>query len=255
MQKIVTFNVGGQQYSTTESTINQPRGENTLLQMLLRRRVDEGDSIFIDRDRNMFRWVLEWLRSGILVDHTTVGVPREVWEAELQFYGVNPVEDDDLLLGDMEPQRKKLAQEENEIKAQVQDLTIAKLQKDEKDHFERKKHYARILTYMLGMREAFDTTGFEWVGPNIAYVGRMGDCDINPKWISYWFDREFKQYCQDLGVLVVKLESRDNSMKRNFDFPPASTVTPPLSVAAVAKGVSYIKLYVKHVGRVVTKRA
>ncbi len=55
-RKRITFNVGGKRYETTPATIEM--FPNSLLAMLVRRHLEP--EIFIDRDGELFRWVLYW---------------------------------------------------------------------------------------------------------------------------------------------------------------------------------------------------
>lgn len=80
------INVGGTRFETTRATIESKDAQETMLSMLLKHHKEGGEELFIDRTPRFFEWVLHWYRTGILVDHKTVGVPEKVWDAELDFY-------------------------------------------------------------------------------------------------------------------------------------------------------------------------
>lgn len=84
------INVGGTRFETTRATIESKDAQETMLSMLLKHHEKGGEELFIDRTPRFFEWVLHWYRTGILVDHKTVGVPEEVWDAELDFYLIKP---------------------------------------------------------------------------------------------------------------------------------------------------------------------
>ena len=74
------INVGGTLYETTRSTIESK--PESLVYMLLSHHTD-GETLFIDRDGPMFRWILYWYREGVVV-----GVTVDIWNTELAFYSV-----------------------------------------------------------------------------------------------------------------------------------------------------------------------
>ena len=63
---IVTFNIGGQIYSTTRSTINENVDYQSLLALIIRNqtntRLDKDGHYFIDRDGTYFRYILNYFR-------------------------------------------------------------------------------------------------------------------------------------------------------------------------------------------------
>lgn len=85
----IAINVGGKKYETTRTTLDL--FPNSFVGMLSRRH-PTAPELFIDRDGKLFRWILYWYQTRILVDHNTAGVPLEVWDAELQFYGIGDEE-------------------------------------------------------------------------------------------------------------------------------------------------------------------
>jgi hypothetical protein len=88
----VKFNVGGKIYFTSLATIELMKiftGGTDLLNMLVKN--NKNGEIFIDRDHKLFRWILNAYRTSVLVDYKTANVPQEVWEMELDFYGIKEV--------------------------------------------------------------------------------------------------------------------------------------------------------------------
>jgi hypothetical protein len=64
--EIVMLNVGGVLYTTTRSTLLRPK--NSLFTGLLSGKLgslkDDQNRLFIDRNGEVFKWVLEWMRSS-----------------------------------------------------------------------------------------------------------------------------------------------------------------------------------------------
>lgn len=82
--KRIIFNVCGTRYECSVSVIESK--PDTMLAMLLRHRKEGEGEVFIQGDPLMFRWILYYYTSDILVDETTVGVPKEVWDREIEYY-------------------------------------------------------------------------------------------------------------------------------------------------------------------------
>lgn len=72
----VKINVGGKVFETTSDTLQPSEYFRNLLE-----RWNDGDEIFIDRDPQIFRSILNWLRG--------CGDLGEEYLAELEFYGIN----------------------------------------------------------------------------------------------------------------------------------------------------------------------
>lgn len=68
---IVTFNIGGQIYSTTRTTINNNVDSQSLLALMINHRsnarLDTNGRYFIDRDGTYFRYILNYFRDQKLV--------------------------------------------------------------------------------------------------------------------------------------------------------------------------------------------
>jgi hypothetical protein len=187
------INVGGTKFETTLSTIESK--SETMISMLLRHHVD-GKELFIDRSPRTFEWILHWYRTGILVDHTTVNVPSEVWDAELEFYLVK-VDG----LGDLEPKKRKLVEKAYEVKEQ-----ISETEKKKKD--DRQMYYQRYISYMLDNMEGVRDKYFTFVSPGeknqypASYPNELKVLSLY--FISYWF-AEFQQECSELGMTAAKV--------------------------------------------------
>mmetsp|Transcript_37876 Transcript_37876/g.48817 ORF Transcript_37876/g.48817 Transcript_37876/m.48817 type:complete len:290 (+) Transcript_37876:78-947(+) len=65
----VKLNVGGQVFEVTETVLK--RDEESFLASLCDREVPEGEILFIDRDWWIFRYLIQFLRDGILPDDST----------------------------------------------------------------------------------------------------------------------------------------------------------------------------------------
>jgi len=61
---VVKLNVGGRLYMTTETTLNSRGGQHMLAALTRHSSAKVDDAIFIDRDPDIFRWVLNYLRGS-----------------------------------------------------------------------------------------------------------------------------------------------------------------------------------------------
>ena len=89
---VKVVNVGGKHYEFSPSLVE--RIPESMLAALLsdtwRKSADPSKPIFIDRDGEIFAHVLNYLRYGSIV--LPVNVPREMYERELDYYGI-PTDD------------------------------------------------------------------------------------------------------------------------------------------------------------------
>ena len=85
--RTVTFDVGGRLHKVRNSfiSLNQSNVIGRLGQIALDRNVDEP--IFIDRDGDIFIYVLNFLRDGTIELPTTI--PRSTFIRELRYYGID----------------------------------------------------------------------------------------------------------------------------------------------------------------------
>lgn len=184
------------------------------------------NQLFIDRDGKTFRWILYWYRTQILVDHNAVKVPLELWEAELRFYGIGEQEMTNAgvqTLGDMSPTKRKLSEEEHNLSAKVAKTIENEAFKKEQEASERRGWYAKIVDYMVDNYNKSGTATFQFVGAPVVHVDPR--TAFNPAWLTYWWNREFHQYCKNLGINVSHM-FRDSTVRKNYDFEPAKSCSP-----------------------------
>ena len=243
----IMFNVGGKIYQTTRTTIDV--WPMTLLGMLLRQHPDKKE-LFIDRDGEMFRWVLMWYRMGMLVDCTAVDVPEEVWDAELAYYGIGEhqitvaEEGGGASLGDKEPKKRKRAQQEEVLKNKAEELATRKEEQIEAATMARMERYAELLAYLLDQK-AQGIGVFEFYSNTLRYPDSVdARSRVNPAWIAHWFKYEFRDYCADLGITVKIVDHFVNSKRKTFTCPPAIAIS-PLNIVDAAIGHSYVKMSVE----------
>jgi len=94
MTEVVTFNVGGQLYQVSRTLLSS-HPETMLAKSASERWQDDSDSdIFIERDGEMFRHVLSYLRDG-RVD-LPLTIRKKGLLSELKYYGVEDVDDKDV---------------------------------------------------------------------------------------------------------------------------------------------------------------
>ena len=91
-QKTVQFDVGGQMYRVSKSLIEQH--EETMLARLVSDTwlANPDATIFIDRDGERFKYVLDYLRYGKVSLPLTV--PREMFLLDMEYYGFSSVNND-----------------------------------------------------------------------------------------------------------------------------------------------------------------
>lgn len=240
MQQIVTFNVGGKCYETTASTLN--KYENTTISMLLKHN-ENNRVIFIDRDSEMFRWILYWYRTGIIVDHTTVQVPQEVWEHELEYYGIGEEEilqsgnNGGVSLGELDPKRRKINEDNAKLRKKASDAINGALSYNDRERMSRENIYKNLIEYMIDNLNKNNLnwyTTFEFIGrtfssssdsygPTIYYPAAYDTrARINPCFIECWFDKEFSEYCSSLGFTVTRVNYMARTTVRKFKNIPAS---------------------------------
>jgi len=85
--KRVILNVGGKKFETYVDTCTK-HGRTTMLGAMFLSLEPESIKCeyFLDRDPELFRAVLHWYRTGFF--SCPPGVPREIMEKELEFYGI-----------------------------------------------------------------------------------------------------------------------------------------------------------------------
>jgi len=215
---IVKINVCGTLYECRKTVIESH--EDTLLAMLLKHYdKDKKESLFVQRDPKMFRWILYWYTTGILVEADTVKVPKEVWDEELRYYALFPPTD-------MENQesKKRIRDESHELRQKA----IEQFGKMEKACQERRTHYGHLLSYMMD-KQQLDNNGWSYytfIGAD-SYQRQFSFPDaydvnvrINPTWLKHNF-KEFRDYCADVGFEVSESDYSDRRVLHNYRYPPS----------------------------------
>ena len=122
--EIVTFNIGGQIYSTKRSTIENNVDSQSHLALIIRNRTetnrDEHGRYFLDRDGNLFRYILNYFRDQQLV------LPENFTElkqlcAEAKFYQI------DRLVNEIENRLNTQNEHRKEIRSGVNFTLISNL--------------------------------------------------------------------------------------------------------------------------------
>jgi hypothetical protein len=99
-EEILVLDVGGRQFKTTSTTLTKFMPESMLARMFsqehrvrLKRQAD--GSIFIDRNGDMFAYILDAMRNQNpeQLRETPKNITPSRWLAELDFYGLRPVEE------------------------------------------------------------------------------------------------------------------------------------------------------------------
>lgn len=214
------INVGGTRFETTLATIaSKP---DTMVEMLLKHHVS-GEELFIDRNPRLFEWVLYWYRTGVLVDHTTVGVPQEVWDLELDFYLVKV--DEAECLGEMEPKKRKLAEKDNELLQKAQQVKQKLSAEEEKNKESRRQSFQHMITYVLDQMGTDRSKTFEFVAEkdrrNIFPLNYPGNLRFgNVGFINAWF-HELKELGKEIGLDITKVDYNPKKMGYSYLYPPA----------------------------------
>lgn len=79
---VVRLNVGGVEFSTYQSTLMK----SPLLEMLFRHERGTDEVVFVDRDPELFKYVLRWLRSSHVIPKSESHAFELMIEAE--YYGI-----------------------------------------------------------------------------------------------------------------------------------------------------------------------
>lgn len=119
----VKFNVSGTMIETTKHTLQTFGFETTLGELSQK---DVTEVIFLDRDPNLFRHILNCMRHHRIFTASQVGVPQKLWNLELAYFGLvvekktkekpkkRPL---DIVEGMMKEKRANLEQERERIEA------------------------------------------------------------------------------------------------------------------------------------------
>ena len=216
--KQIVFDVGGKIYKTSKSTIEL--WPTTLLGMLVRQ--NNSNEIFIDRDQHMFRWILLWYRTSILVDHMAVGVPEVVWDAELDFYGIGEPEFVEAarnggdFLGQKELKRRKIQFQEQEIKSEISNI------KNENEISEMQQ-FIDLIKYMIQVYQECNVNNFEFISCRKYPMSIDKRARLSPMQISHCLQM-MKETSIRLGVKILTIGYNNFSQKINFKHLPASSI-------------------------------
>lgn len=82
----VVLNVGGTTFITTTSTLRTFGTETTLGALTLQTFTDEP--VFIDRDPELFRHILNCMRNRNVLGADELNVPAKLWDWELAYFGL-----------------------------------------------------------------------------------------------------------------------------------------------------------------------
>lgn len=123
----------------------------------------------------------------------------------------------------MSPSKRKMVAMEQDLQRKVAKTIEQDSQKEENKRTERRNWYGTILSYMIERYNATDDNIFQFVN-NFNTPGANPEVNINPQWLAYWFDREFKPYCEDLGVSVTSLYN-GSTVKKKYEHEPAKTMS------------------------------
>jgi hypothetical protein len=221
--KRVTLDIGGKLFHTTTSTIE--RRPETTLSMLLSHHLDESVPLFIDRDPGNFRWILHWYRTGILVDHTTVGVPPEVWDDEIAFYCIS-VGEADVGLGEQAPERKRAREKDDEFARKCKERH-KELEKKKDEQVElRRVEYQKVLNLLISRMNAEGITGYGFVESDERKLDHYPPMypTINISWLEPNMN-EFVKFCKEYGFNVKRTTYNSGYMGHHRDhFWPAKMV-------------------------------
>uniref|UniRef100_A0A7S1FYD7 Potassium channel tetramerisation-type BTB domain-containing protein n=1 Tax=Corethron hystrix TaxID=216773 RepID=A0A7S1FYD7_9STRA len=106
MTETVLFDVGGKKYKTARSLLND-HPETMLARMASQEwNPDAGKKLFIERDGERFRYVLDYLRDGKAI--LPIDVSKEALLIDMEFYGINVRENDITVQNTMESLRSLL---------------------------------------------------------------------------------------------------------------------------------------------------
>ena len=97
MAETVHFNVGGTKYEVARSLIQ--RYPNTMLARMISEEWQNSNGnntneLFIERDGDRFRYVLDYLRDGKII--LPINIPKSSMMEELQYYGIENVNENSL---------------------------------------------------------------------------------------------------------------------------------------------------------------
>jgi hypothetical protein len=228
MSERVWLNVQGTYFLTTRETLTE-QAPDGLLSMLLRHPDPQGETRndipvwFVNRDAGMFRWILYALNTGQLVDHTTVGVAKDVWDTEVDYYG--------LFQTPIVPEERKRQREERKQDAELSRKAKDHLERLEQERLKavemREKVYQVLLEHCMATANAEGATGWTLVTPNVdkgdhynwSYPEKLRSLDL--KFLNK-YQKEIEEFSKRFGFLLKVFDYSKCSTRRKYDFYPAS---------------------------------
>lgn len=211
----IWFNVQGTYFLTTRETVTQRYPEG-MLAMLLRHPDTLSDRYgypvwFVNRDAGMFRWILLALNTGQLVDHATVGVPKDVWETELDYYG---------LVENAGPTKRQRTVIDPDIQVHIERLE----RKADEDRLAREREFKRLVEFCAAHMHHTNVTRFEFVSTGMPIMGYPTDIWSLDLIMLYNFRNDAAKFADALGFDLRILSFVAVSRKRRRDHYPAHLV-------------------------------
>lgn len=221
----VWLNVQGKLFLTTRETLSD-NARDGMLAMLLRHPGEphtDGHPIwFVNRDASMFRWILLALNTGQLVDHNVVGVPKEIWDAEVDYYG--------LFDSPIVPEARK-RERPTEVDKQLAESVKKHCERLDEEKVKaikaREEVYRVLLDYLLRTINAEGRTAWTFVTPNRDkgdwyprdYPQSLQYMDLEMLWKH---QGEFTTFVNNLGFNVELSGFRERSISKSYGYEPAA---------------------------------
>ena len=210
MKRVVVFNVCGTRYESSVSVIESK--PHSMLAMLLKHHNQEKEEeIFVQRDPFMFRWILYYYTTDIIVDEDTVCVSKEVWDREIDFYALLAKEGDSL---------KRPLEVDHELESLAKKHVIETNEVEEARIAERVVTYKKILEYVIprliqtkGVQTCVEFVGRSHLQSGFDYPYNYPSSlqNIDFEVVNDHFS-EFIEYAAKLGFFLV-LISYDRSCR------------------------------------------
>lgn len=216
----------GTYFMTTRKTLTEFAPDGLLPMLLTHSPSEEKKGVpvwFIDRDAGMFRWILLALTTGQLVEHDTVNVPKDVWDKEIDYYG--------LFNSPLVPETRKRQREERLEDADMRQVAQRHLEHLEKRRDEalvnRQKVYKVLLEHCMARVNPEGRTGWDFVTPQVSkgdfypYGYPEGVRNLNLK-LLWDYREEVRAYASKFGFNLTVDRYNDNSTVKKYAFHPAS---------------------------------
>lgn len=221
------FNVGGShRYELSQTVLANTIFQDTLIHGLTRGDRDPSKEIFIDRDGELFRWILFALRTDTIVNYEQTGlISEDLWNKELVYYGLATIEE----VKEEDPKRKRALFSENEDEQVLIDkyYDYKKRKRDEESKKQRELNnelknrqaiYLKLIQSLFG--NTYTLIKHTENGPKLPDGARTIDGVIyDIQWLKQ-YENELNQYAKQLGYIVrFKYEGVGSA---HFDYSPAS---------------------------------